>query len=566
MAFHGKTSASPTSPSLPESTQEFGRASPPVSMPSMSIANSEATNESPKLIFEPSNNSYMDGIHVNHIKKCEEIRQILDELDDPSECLIMVDALQRLCIDYHFEEEINTILDKHYGSLITFDNLGLHDIALHFRLLRQVGYFVTTDVFDNFKDKKGHFKQELSGDIRGLMSLYEASQLGIEGEDTLDQANEFAHKHLSAKMMNLEPELAKVVGDTLEHPYHKNLARFKARYYLSPHQTYKWVSVVKELAMMDFSMVQCLYLEELQHIYKWWREMGLSQELKFARNQPLKWYFWSLTALPEPKYSQQRIELTKPISLVYVIDDIFDVHGTLDELIHFTRAVNKWETTTVEELPEYMKICFKALDNITNEISEKVLKEHGWNPINILQKAWASLCDAFLIEAKWFASKWVPKSKEYLENGVISSGVPLVLTHLFFLLGQSLTKENIYCLEHNPALISCTATILRLWDDLGSAKDEDQEGHDGSYIECYIKEHGAYSIKSPQDHIFCKISDSWKQLNRECLSKDLFSPIFKRASLNVARMVPLMYSYEDNQNLLTLKEYINSVLYENVPF
>ncbi|XP_042481312.1 (3S,6E)-nerolidol synthase 1-like [Macadamia integrifolia] len=510
----------------------------------------------------------MDEIRIKHTEKCEEIGRFLGELDDPLECMIMVDALQRLCIDYHFEDKITTLLNNHYGRLKSTDhhNLGLHDIALHFRLLRQADYFVPTEIFDIFKDKEGQFKKELSEDIRGLMSLYEASHLGMEGEDTLEQAHYFTHKHLGdAKMSTtLQPELARAVSDTLEYPYHKNLARFKAKHYdLSLHGTYGWVSPVKELARMDFNMVRSLCQQELLQFFRWWRELGLSQELKFARDQPLKWYLWSITALPDPKYSQLRTELTKPISLVYIIDDIFDVGGTLEELTLFTTAVNRWETTSIEELPEYMKICFKALDDITNEISDKVLEEHGWNPIGTLRKAWGSLCDAFLIEAKWFASKLVPKSKEYLENGVISSGVPLVLAHLFFLLGQGLNKECVYYVEGNPALISCTATILRLWDDLGSAKDEKQGGgHDGSYIECYMKEQEeGGSFQSPQDQVFCMISDSWKKLNRECLSKNHFSPTFKRASLNIARIVPLIYSYNDNQSLPTLVEYINSLLY-----
>ncbi|XP_042492728.1 (3S,6E)-nerolidol synthase 1-like [Macadamia integrifolia] len=559
MAFHGTTTFSSTSPY------------PPKSGAPTSIAQNGGTIEYPNLISESTsfNNYVVDGIRAKQIEKFDEIRRFLSELDDPLECMMMVDALQRLCIDCHFENEINTIFDKHYGSL---NGGGLHEIALQFRLLRQAGYFVPTDVFDNFKDKEGQFKKELSSDTRGLMSLYEASHLGVEGEDTLDQANYFAHKHLSdAKISTtLEPELARAVGDTLEHPFHKNLARFKARHYhLSPppQGTYGWSSLVNEFAKMDFNMVRSLYQQELQQIFTWWRELGLSQDLKFARDQPLKWYMWSITALPDPKHSQLRMELTKPISLVYIIDDIFDVYGTLDELILFTEAVNKWETTTIKELPEYMKICFKALDDITNEISEKVLKEHGWNPIGTLRKAWGSLCDAFLIEAKWFASKLVPKSKEYLENGVISSGVPLVFAHLFFLLGQGLTEESVCCVEGNPALVSCTATILRLWDDLGSAKDEKQEGHDGSYIECYMKEQeeGSSFDQSPQDQVFCIISDSWKKLNRECLSKNHFSPTFKRASLNIARIVPLMYSYSDS-NLPTLAKYINSLFYETVTF
>ena len=83
---------------------------------------------------------------------------------------------------------------------------------------------------------------------------------------------------------------------------------------------------------------------------------------------------------------------------------------------------------------------------------------------------WASLCNAFLVEAKWFASGHVPKDEEYLKNGAVSSGVHVVLVHLFFLLGHGITKENVDLVDDFPGIISSTATILRLWDDLGSAK------------------------------------------------------------------------------------------------
>jgi (3S)-linalool synthase len=72
-----------------------------------------------------------------------------------------------------------------------------------------------------------------------------------------------------------------------------------------------------------------------------WRELGLVNELRYARNQPLKWYIWSLACLRDPTLSEERIELTKPISLIYIIDDIFDIYGTLDELTLFTEAVSR---------------------------------------------------------------------------------------------------------------------------------------------------------------------------------------------------------------------------------
>lgn len=67
----------------------------------------------------------------------------------------------------------------------------------------------------------------------------------------------------------------------------------------------------------------------------------MTEELKFARDQALKWYMWPMAIIPYPRLSEQRIEFTKPISLIYIIDDIFDVGGTLDELTLFTEAVNR---------------------------------------------------------------------------------------------------------------------------------------------------------------------------------------------------------------------------------
>ena len=80
------------------------------------------------------------------------------------------------------------------------------------------------------------------------------------------------------------------------------------------------------------------------------------------------------------------------------------------------------------------------------------------------------LCNAFLVEAKWFVVGHVPKTDDYLKNGIISSGVHVVLVHMFFLLGHGITKRNVGIVDDFRGIISFAATILRLWDDLGSAK------------------------------------------------------------------------------------------------
>ena len=82
------------------------------------------------------------------------------------------------------------------------------------------------------------------------------------------------------------------------------------------------------------------------------------------------------------------------------------------------------------------------------------------------------LFDAFLVESKWLSANQVPSLDEYLSNGVITTTAPLALVHLFFMLGHDPSTMGSANLTtgHIPPIISCPSKILRLWDDMGSAK------------------------------------------------------------------------------------------------
>lgn len=84
--------------------------------------------------------------------------------------------------------------------------------------------------------------------------------------------------------------------------------------------------------------------------------------------------------------------------------------------------------------------------------------------ISLLQ--WVRLLNAFLEEAKWFASGLVPKADDYLKNGIVSTGAHMILVHSFFFMGDAITQETITLMDEFPSIISATATILRLCDDL----------------------------------------------------------------------------------------------------
>ncbi|XP_071722263.1 (3S,6E)-nerolidol synthase 1-like [Rutidosis leptorrhynchoides] len=523
------------------------------------------------------------GNHVcfEHEKRLNLFKNMLINVgqERPSECLAMIDSVQRLGIDHYFQEEIEQILEKQYyyskmlpkSSHADIYDQDLHKIALCFRLLRQQGCHASqvSNVIKSFIGNGGKIYKNMDDqDIDGLMSLYEASHLRIHGEYVLDEAYTLSSQALHKWIPRLDNRQARLVKNVLKHPYHKSLATFMAKNFFVDNNGIDrsgWRNILKELTNLDANLVQSLHKNEIIQVSKWWKDVGLANELKFARDQPLKWYICSSACFTDSSLSNERVKLTKAISFIYLIDDIFDVYGTLDELILFTEAVNGWDVAdNIERLPYYLKICFKALDDVTNEISNDVLRNHGWDPTNSLRKTWAKLCNAFLVEAKWFASGQTPNSSEYLKNGIVSSGVHVVLVHAFFLLGQDINIDNVKVIDNNPGIISSTATILRLWDDLGSSQDENQDGNDGSYAECYMRENNGASIEDARNEISNMIEDAWKQLNEECLSPNPFPKPFIRASLNIARMVPLMYSYDDNHCLPRLQEYIKLHLFEGL--
>lgn len=80
-----------------------------------------------------------------------------------------------------------------------------------------------------------------------------------------------------------------------------------------------------------------------------------------------------------------------------------------------------------------------------------------------------------------------------------------------------------------------------------------------------MKEHQDCSIKDAREKVVSMISDAWKRLNKECLSPNPFPAAFTKASLNIARMVPLLYNYDENHGLPSLEELVKSVLYDSVP-
>jgi len=239
-----------------------------------------------------------------------------------------------------------------------------------------------------------------------------------------------------------------------------------------------------------------------------------------------------------------RRNITVVIALVTTIDDVYDVYGTLDELEIFTNAVERWDISAMEQLPDYMKICFLALLNSINEMGYETLKEQGVHIIPHLQKSWEDLCKCYLVEAKWYYNGYKPTFEEYMKNAWISISAPAILTHAYFLCTNPITPEGSECSTKYPSIFQWSGTILRLADDLGTSPDEMKRGDNPKSIQCYMYETGA-SEEDACKYIKYLIGETWKKMNEDRFADSPFPQTLVEIAMNLARMSQCMYQYGD---------------------
>ncbi|XP_058092437.1 (-)-germacrene D synthase-like isoform X2 [Magnolia sinica] len=475
----------------------------------------------------------------------EEVKRIMSEAKGSVQELQLIDDLQRLEVAYHFEKEIDEALHRICGVYATVDYDDLHAVALRFRLLRQEGYNVSSDVFTKFKDDQGHFKASLTSDVKGMLSLYEAAYLSTHGEDILDEAIVFTTGHLKSLMAHLDHPLATQVHHALELPLRKRIQRLEARYYISVYDDdVAPRDVLLELAKLDFNVVQSLHRKEIKEISRWWKDIDVARKLPYARDRIVEVYFWTLSVYFEPQYSRGRIVMTKMIGLFSIMDDTYDAYGTLEELEPFTEAIERWDAEAMDQMPEFMKVCFQALLETVLKIEGLLTQEERSYRIPYLKEVVKELARAYLVEAQWFNSGYVPTLKEYLRIALLTSGYPALTLVSFVGMGEIATKEAFEWTRNEPKLIRAASFISRIVDDIQSGKFEQTRGHVASAVQCYMNENGA-SEQEARDKFREMITMAWKDINQECLRPtSIPMPLLMRV-INLTNVIETLYMHED---------------------
>nr|QQY00628.1 alpha-terpineol [Chrysanthemum indicum] len=504
-------------------------------------------------------------------KPKEDLRKlIVDPTMDSNEKLGLIYSVHRLGLTYMFLQEIESQLDKLFNefSLQDYEELDLYTTSINFQVFRHLGYKLPCDVFNKFKDaSSGTFKASITSDVRGMLGLYESAQLRIRGEKILDEASVFTEAKLKSVVNTLEGNLAQQVTQSLRRPFHQGMPMAEARLYFSNYEkecsTYD--SLLK-LAKLHFKYLELQQKEELRIVSKWWKDMRFQETTPYIRDRVPEIYLWILGLYFEPRYSLARIIATKITLFLVVLDDTYDAYATIEEIRLLTDAINKWDMSAMEQIPEYIRPFYKILLDEYAEIEKKMAKEGRANTVIASKEAFQDIARGYLEEAEWTNSGYVASFPEYMKNGLITSAYNVISKSALVGMGEIVSEDALAWYESHPKTLQASELISRLQDDVMTYQFERERGQSATGVDAYIKTYGV-SEKEAIDALKIMIEKAWKDINEGCLkprqvSMDLLAPI-----LNLARMIDVVYRYDDGFTFpgKTLKEYINLLFVGSLP-
>lgn len=257
--------------------------------------------------------------------------------------------------------------------------------------------------------------------------------------------------------------------------------------------------------------------------------------------------------------------ITKIIKIDSILDDTFDAYATLDELVPFTDAIQRWDISAIDSLQPYLRPAYQALLDVYSEMEEVLAKECKSDRVYYAKYEMKKLVRAFLKEAQWLDAGYTPTCEEYTKNALVSCGYMMLATTSLVGMEEFISRETFEWIINKPSIVLAASTISRAMDDIVGHDVEQQRGHVASIIECYMKEYGA-SKEEAYVKLQKEIKNAWKVINKELFLPTEVPMFVLERVINCARVMDTLYKEGDGytNSKGNVKNMINLLLVEPI--
>ncbi|KAI3962949.1 hypothetical protein MKW92_042996 [Papaver armeniacum] len=499
--------------------------------------------------------------------------------------LCLVDDLERLGIDRHFEGEIQSLLDTVYRCWLDMDEEIFSDMttrAVAFRILRMHGYDVSSDALagEPFFNTPGGY----SKDLQCALELYRASQIMISPDEPILERQNMCSSNFLKQCLSkcsihtdvFDKVMIKEVDYALKFPFYAQLERIENKRNVEHYNSDK-LTVLKtsyrslnteskdllELAVEDFNISVCYVF----HVNRWMKENKLDK-LTFSRHvKKLTYLYFSAAAtLFSPELSDARLSWAKNAVLATVVDDFFDGGGSREELVNLTELCEKWNgISAVEFFSENVEIIISALQNATNDYGEEVLSRQGYRVTSQLVEMWHSIIKANMKETDWYHNKVVPTFEEYMANTCITTVLEPIVLPALYLIGSDVPEEVLRDAEYLN-LAKAMTTCGRLLNDIQTLKGEIKDGKLINVVSVLMSSGSGVSEEEALEKVRAMIEESRRELLRLVFhSKDSVMPrACKEVFWRVNKQMQFLYRNDDgfrryNDGVSDLQEMVSVV-------
>ncbi|KAJ7981655.1 Terpene synthase [Quillaja saponaria] len=259
--------------------------------------------------------------------------------------------------------------------------------------------------------------------------------------------------------------------------------------------------------------------------------------------------------------------VAKQVVMLTLVDDTYDAFGTIEELKLLTEAVQRWDTSSIDILPECMKLVYRdAILKWFSEYESLTARDGQSQFLHYAIDAFKRIVGAYFKEAEWCNKGYVPTYEEYMKVAGITGSNEVFLGLSFIGMGNIANKEIFDWLLSHPKSVRASNIIGRLMDDVGSYKFERNRKHVASAVECYMKQYGV-SEKEAVKVLEEEVKNAWKDINEDFLRPTAIPAPMIESFLGLTRTMNFLYEGQTDKftDAKLMKDYVASVFVDPFP-